>query len=313
MLVQDTKQLLADPASNDAAVQRLHDELTETYKQQLQRLVATARNTLEPGAEGDSVAVADSAAAGAAEGDVGGGDDAPVVQLHRIVIEETDGDDSEEGEVCESQPDRQDSGSRGSNGSNDSSSSDSEEEEVMLTVRPAVRSQTPAAVQQQQPAAAAAPAAAALASGARIKLAQQQQQRVLTAPKSASEFQTTARSLFTAAPAAAAGSNAPQQRQQQQQLGSYVRMLPPSQYASVFKDGLTVEHLKLLLQGLGQVSADGDVGFAEQGLVALAKVPRFGIVYAMVDRGSKGVVGEVVGRLEAAGREVGGLRNKYRV
>lgn len=202
----------------------------------------------------------------------------------------------------------------------------------MLTVRPAARSNGnaaslrahgpplaavaagAAAVREQQPATAAAagsPAAAALASGASVKLAQQQQQRVLTAPKSASEFQTTARSLFTAAaPAAAVGSNAPQQ---QQQLGAYVRMLPPSQYVSVFKDGLTAEHLKLLLQGLGQVSADGDVGFAEEGLAALAKVPRFGIVYAMVDRGSKNVVGEVVGRLEAAGREVGGLRNKYRV
>jgi hypothetical protein len=157
-------------------------------------------------------------------------------------------------------------------------------------------------------------AAAAAAASAKVN-----PQRTLVAPKSATEFLTVAKSLLPPKGVTAgvnrpqSGTTQPQQQQQQQgQLGQYVKLLEPSQYPVVFKSGLTPNDAPLLLQGLQQIAAD-DPGFAEQCIRALPKVPRFEMVYTMLDKGSKGIVRDMVGQLEAAGRDVSGLKGSYRL
>jgi hypothetical protein len=206
------------------------------------------------------------------------GEGAPVVRLHRIVIEETDGSDSEE-----------------------------EEENEKNSAGPGAPGGS-AVSRKGQAAPAPAPGAAAAAAAAAAAISMAAKQRVLTAPKTATEFLTTAKSLLSPAMGAKGAAT------EAQQLGEYVKLLPASQYGSVFKAGLDARDMPLLLRGLHEVGTrQGDLAFAEQGLAALSRVQRFGIVYPMLDRGSKGLVREVVEQLEAGGRDVGELRRSYRL
>jgi hypothetical protein len=288
--VQDTKQLqILNP--RDDFIKKLQEELAEAYKQQLHSIVRAQKQQGEPDAFDEAAAPA---AAAASQSD----EPAPVVRVHRFAIVETDGSDSDEEGGSDSSSSDGSSGSSGSGGSGS-----------VVPVAPKAR-----------PAAAAAAAAAPEppAAAAAAAKAKPVPQRTLSAPKSATEFLTTAKSLLLP-PAAvtkpqAGTTQATQQPQQQQdgQLGQYVKLLEPSQYPVVFKTGLNPNDAPLLLQGLQQIAAE-DLGFAEQGLRALVKVPRFGVVYAMLGKGSKGLVREMVGQLEAAGRDVSVLKSAYKL
>jgi hypothetical protein len=304
--LQDLKTLRESGATSDPSVDKLHVEVAEAFKQQLQRVVQASKQQPQPDAAGDT-----SPTPAAAEGTAA----TPVVRLHRIVIDETDGSDSEDA-LDHAADARRVVGSSSDDG------------EVLLNVLPAA-----AAAAKPQPAAAAGSGRAA--TGSTQAAGQQAREaeppaaaaasrspahaRVLSAPKTATEFLTTAKSLLapaatTAAAAAVKGRSVggAVQAQQQEQLAEYIRLLDPSHYAKVFKSGFDANAMPLLLQGLAQISHT-DCDFAERGLAALAKVDRFAIVYPMLGKASQGLAADIVGQLQAAGRDVKGLKSSYRL
>jgi len=119
-------------------------------------------------------------------------------------------------------------------------------------------------------------------------------------------------------------------------LVSYVRSIPPRRYKAILKDGLTLELLGPLTAALaalaGQQTAEGEGGsstgggaqaeesaavFVRDALNELAGVERFGLVSAMARGSSGGGIASAVRRsvqaIEAAGVEVGRVREQYKV
>lgn len=316
----------------DTAVQRLMNDLKQAYAKHLQQLVAQQQQQVQvqtqPGVPGEdeqleqgeephqnkeqataapSAAPAASPAAEAVETEAV----EPVSQVyrHRILIEETDGSESEEDE--QQQPPGAAESTAAPQGEEVATTQQCQQREHPAsngTPDNAAAASTASAAQATDTSKSPAATAAAAAQKAVQHLTQPQQ---LTAPRTALDFTRVAKMLL--APSAAA--KQPDSAQQQhQQLGAYVRLLEPSKYQSVIKRDLSDSVLELLLAGLEVVAVD-DPGFVAEALQQLSRVERFGIVLPMAVR-KKGVhasLQNMMQQLSAAGEAVDALSKLYRV